>query len=151
MTLCRLIFCIWYCRFLFLGRQTPPSTVEKSCTTRQPLFGAVGSGFCLRVIFALGLMPSPFSPAQSEPLVSTSGSALPLMSNRSDSLKTLSLTFNNRTFYLLSDIIAHICDYPKGEERVALYVDVVKQVEKIFNFRSAFVKGLIKAFRKGKS
>lgn len=97
--------------------------------------------------------PVPFSvpPAQSELLVSASGSALPSMSSGSDSSKTLSLTFNGRTFYMLSDVIAYICDFPKGKECVALYVDVVKQVEKIFDLELVFVEGLIKAIKKDKS
>ena len=52
---------------------------------------------------------------------------------------------------MLSDVIAYICDFPEGEERVALYVDVVKQVEKIFDLGSAFAEGLIKAIKKDKS
>lgn len=59
--------------------------------------------------------------------------------------------FTGQTFYILSDIIIYICDYPKGEKYVALYVDIVKQVEKIFDLRSAFAKGLIKAIKKDKS
>ena len=137
--------------FLFLGRQTPPPTVEKSRTTRQRLCGVEGSGSRLPVMSASGPVPSSVSPAQPEPLASASGSALPSMSIGSDPSKTLSLTFNGRTFYMLSDVIAHICDYPEGEERVALYVDVVKQVEKIFDLGSAFAEGLIKAIKKDKS
>ena len=151
MTSCRLIFCIRCYMFLFLGRQTPPLTVEKSRTTPQPLNGAMGSGFCLFVMSALGPAPSSFSPAQSEPLVLASGSALLLMSSGSDSLKTLLLMFNGYIFYLLSNGIAQICDYPEGKERIALYIDVIKQVEKIFDLRSAFVEGLIKAIKKDKS
>ena len=98
-----------------------------------------------------GPVPSSVTPAQSEPLVSALGPTLPSMSRGSDSLKMLLLMFNGRTFYILSDVIAYICDYPEDEEHVALYVDVVKQVKKIFDLGSAFAEGLIKAIKKDKS
>lgn len=66
-------------------------------------------------------------------------------------MKTLLLIFYGQNFYMLFDVIAHICDYPKGKKRVALYVDVVKQVKKIFDLGSTFAKGLIKAIKKDKS
>lgn len=52
---------------------------------------------------------------------------------------------------MLSDILAHIRDYPEGEDRVALYLDVVKQVSNIFDLGSAFASGLIKVVKKDKS
>lgn len=67
------------------------------------------------------------------------------------SKKKLSLTFNGCTLYMLSDVVAHICDYPYGEKRVALYLDVVKQASKFFNLGLAFAAGLIKAIKKIKS
>lgn len=137
--------------FLFLGRQTPSPTIEKSRTTCQPFYGAVGSGFRLPVMSVSGPAPSSFPPAHSEPLVPASGPALPSMSSGSDFSKRLSLTFNGRIFYMLSNVIAHICNYPEGQKRVALYVDVVKQVEKIFDLGLAFAEGLIKAIKKDKS
>lgn len=84
----------------------------------------------------------------SELLIPTSSLPLPLMSSGFDSSKKLSLTFNDRIFYILSDIIAHIYNYLEDEERVALYVDVVKQVEKIFDIRLTFMEGLIKTIKK---
>ena len=151
MTSCRLIFCIWCCMFIFLGRQTPPPTIEKSCTTCQLLCGTVRSGFCLPVMSALRPAPSSFSTALLEPLVSALGFAPPLISNGSDCLKTLLVSFNGRIFYLLSEVIVYICDYPEDEECVTLYVDVVKKVKKIFDLGLAFVEGLIKAIKKNKS
>lgn len=133
--------------FLFLGRQTPPPTVKKSQITRQPLCRSVGSGFCLPIVPASGPALSLVPSDQSEPLVPASSPSLPLMSSRSDSLKKLLLTFNGGTFYILSDLIAHICDYPKEEKRVALYVNVVKQASKFFDLGSAFAEGLIKAIQ----
>lgn len=124
---CKLTVCIGCCMFLFLGRQTPPPTVKKSQVTRQPLCRSVGSGFCLPIVPASGPALSLVPSDQSEPLVPASSPSLPLMSSGSDSLKKLLLTFNGRTFYILSDVIAHICDYPQEEKRVALYVNVVKQ------------------------
>lgn len=59
--------------------------------------------------------------------------------------------FNSQTFYILSNIIIYIYNYPEDKKRIALYVDVVKQVEKIFDLRLAFAKGLIKAIKKDKS
>ena len=39
----------------------------------------------------------------------------------------------------------------EGEERVPLYLDIVKQASKIFDLGSAFAAGLIKAVKKDKS
>lgn len=52
---------------------------------------------------------------------------------------------------MLSDVIAHICNYPEGEKRIALYINIVKQVKKIFDLELAFIESLIKAIKKNKS
>lgn len=151
MVLCKLIFCILCYMFLFLDRQTPSLTVEKLRTTHQLFYRAGGSGFCLPMIFVLGPALSSISPNQLELFVLALHSALPLILSGFDSSKMLLLMFNGRIFYLLSDVIAYIHDYREREECVALYVDVVKQVEKILNLKSAFAKGLIKIIKKNKS
>lgn len=52
---------------------------------------------------------------------------------------------------MLSDVIVHICDYLNDEKRVALYLDIVKQVKKVFDLGLAFAENLIKAIKKDKS
>lgn len=69
----------------------------------------------------------------------------------SDARKLLSLSFNNYTFYKLSDIIAHIHDYPVGLQRTKLYCDVVEQAVGLFDIGSVFAAGLIKAVKRDKS
>ena len=71
-----------------------------------------------------------------------------MLSSGYDSSKKLSLTFNDYTFYILSNIIAHIYDYLKGQNHITLYVDVVKQASTIFGIELVFLKGLIKAIKK---
>lgn len=51
----------------------------------------------------------------------------------------------------MSDVLVYICDYPEGEDRVALDLDVVKQISNIFDLGLAFVVGSIKAVKKDKS
>ena len=76
---------------------------------------------------------------------------LPLILSRYVSSKKLLLTFNGHIFYMLSDIIAHICDYPVKQARILLYVNMVKQDSIIFDIVLAFSKGLIKTTKKDKS
>lgn len=64
---------------------------------------------------------------------------------------TLSLSFNGRQFYSLSDVLAHISDYPEGEDRVAVYIDVVRQASNIFDLGASFALGLMNAIKKDKS
>ena len=136
---------------LFDGRQTPPLTVKKfRKTTCQPSCGPVRSDFALPVVSSSGPAPRSLPPDQSDSPVPVS-CPLPLTSSGYDSSKKLSLTFNGHTFYMLSDVIAHIRDYPEGEARIALYVDVVKQASTIFDIGSAFAEGLIKAIKKDRS
>lgn len=47
--------------------------------------------------------------------------------------------------------MAHISDYPKRENCVAIYIDVVRQVLNIFNLGMAFALGLMYAIKKNKS
>lgn len=54
----------------------------------------------------------------------------------------LSLSFNGYNFFPLSDIIAHITDYPVSLERVKLYCDVVEQTAAIFDIGSILAAGL---------
>lgn len=65
--------------------------------------------------------------------------------------KILLLLFNGQIFYTLSNVLKYICDYLKSEERVYLYLDIVKQASNIFDLGLAFVAGLIKAVKKDKS
>lgn len=71
------------------------------------------------------------------------------MSNKYDSLKKLSLTFNGCTFYILLNIITHICNYFKRKACIALYVDIQALI--IFDLKLIFVKSLIKTIKKDKS
>lgn len=64
---------------------------------------------------------------------------------------SLSLNFNGATFFSLSSLVNHLLDYPEGEQRVDVMVDVVEQTTAIFEFGSAFTAGLVKAIRKDKS
>lgn len=59
--------------------------------------------------------------------------------------------FYNHTFYILSNVITHIRNYPWREVFIALYINVVKQTSIIFDLESAFAKSLIKAIKKNKS
>lgn len=73
------------------------------------------------------------------------------MSNRYNSLKKPLLMFHNHTFYMLSNVIAHIRNYPWREVFFALYINVVKETSIIFDLGLAFAKDLIKAIKKDKS
>lgn len=63
----------------------------------------------------------------------------------------LSLSFNGRQFYCLSDVFAHICNYPKKQDCVHLYIDVICQISQIFDMDTAFASGFINAIKKDKS
>ncbi len=65
--------------------------------------------------------------------------------------RLLFLFFNGHTFYRLSDILAHINDYPIGLQQVELYCNVVEQTAAIFDIGLVFVAGLITTFKKDKS
>lgn len=60
---------------------------------------------------------------------------------------TLSFSFNKRQFYCLSDVLAYICNYPKKQDYVNLYVNVVCQTIQIFDMSELFTLGLIKAIK----
>ena len=49
-----------------------------------------------------------------------------LMSSGYDFSKKLSLTCNGHTFYMLSNDIAHICDYTKAQACITLYINMVQ-------------------------
>lgn len=66
-------------------------------------------------------------------------------------MRILLLVFNGQIFYILSNILKHICDYPEDEKRMYLYLDIVKQVSNIFDLGSVFVTDLIKVVKKDKS
>lgn len=66
-------------------------------------------------------------------------------------MRILLLFFNGQIFYTLSNVLEHICDYPKGEKRMRLYLDIVKQASNIFDPRSIFATDPIKAVKKDKS
>ncbi len=91
------------------------------------------------------------------PPISSVKSAIPLqlpsthVPETAGSPRLLSLSFNGHTFYRLSDILAHINDYPIGLQRVELYCDVVEQTAAIFDIGSVFAAGLITAVKKDKS
>lgn len=75
--------------------------------------------FPLPVMHLLRTVPCLVLPNKSDVYMPVS-CPLPLTPNRYNSLKNLLLTFNGHTFYMLSNVITHICDYPEGEARVAL-------------------------------
>lgn len=84
------------------------------------------------------------------PLVSSAlAASLPVSTHVSS--HTLSLSFNRRQFYSLSDVLAHLSDYPEGEDHVAVYIDVVKQASNISDLGAAFALGLMNAIKKDKS
>lgn len=64
---------------------------------------------------------------------------------------SLCLNFNGATFLSLFFLVNYLLDYPEGEQRVDVMVDVVEQATAIFEFGSAFTAGLVKAIRKDKS
>lgn len=61
------------------------------------------------------------------------------------------MLFNRRQFSTLSDVLAHISDYPEGKDCVTVYINVVKQASNIFNVGTVFVLGLMHAIKKNKS
>ncbi len=85
----------------------------------------------------------------SAPILSISHQAQ--ISNSYASSNSLTLTFHNRLFYTLSDVLAYVQDFPVGHNCMYIYEDVVKQVETIFELRSVFTSSLGKAIRKNKS
>ena len=50
---------------------------------------------------------------------------------------TFSLTFNGRKFFTLSAVLDHIFKFPEGEERVHIYLKIVKQASNILYLGSA--------------
>ncbi len=60
-------------------------------------------------------------------------------------------TFHGCFFYILSDILAYVQDFPVGQDCVYVYENVVKQVGAIFGLGSVFASGLVRAIRKDKS
>lgn len=63
----------------------------------------------------------------------------------------LTILFNRRQLYTLSDVLAHISDYHKGEDCMAPYIDVIKQALNIFDLGAVFVLGLMHVIKKDKS
>lgn len=61
------------------------------------------------------------------------------------------LNFNGRAFSTLSAVLDHICDFPEGEARVPLYLEIVQQASNLFYLSSAFSQGLVTAIKKDKS
>lgn len=66
------------------------------------------------------------------------------------SLHILTMLFNKRQFFILSDVLAHIFDYPKGKDHVAVYINDVRQVSDIFDLGAVFAFGLMHAIKKNK-
>lgn len=84
------------------------------------------------------------------PLVSSAlAASLPVSTHVSS--HTQSFSFNGRQFYSLSGVLAHISDYPEGEDRMAVYIDVVRQASKISDLGAAFAFGLMNAIKKDKT
>lgn len=54
---------------------------------------------------------------------------------------------NSCTFYILSDIITHICDYFEEEANINLHINMVKQTLTILNLGPVFANSLIKAIK----
>lgn len=63
----------------------------------------------------------------------------------------LTMLFNERQFSTLSDVLAHISDYSERENRVAVYINIVRQPSNIFDLGAAFALGLMHAIKKNKS
>lgn len=66
-------------------------------------------------------------------------------------MRILLLLLNRQIFYTLSNVFEHICDYLKGEKRILLYINIIKQASNIFHLGLAFATGLIKTVKKDKS
>lgn len=98
----------------------------------------------LPIMFFLEQIPRSISPDQLDLFVPVS---CPLLYF----LQKLLLTFNSYIFYILFNVIIHICDYPEKQVSIALYVNMVKQASIIVVIGSKFVKDLIKAIKKDKS
>lgn len=64
---------------------------------------------------------------------------------------TLLLHFNGRAFSTLSAVFDHICEFPEGEARVPLYLEIVQQASNLFQLSSAFSQGLVTAIKQDKS
>lgn len=62
----------------------------------------------------------------------------------------LALIFHACYFYILSDILAYIQNFLVGQNRMYMYVYMVKQVGTIFELRSAFASDLARAIKKNK-
>lgn len=138
---------------------TPPSTRKGICKSWQSKSFKSSSPVAIATKRQSILAPRPAllvsssannSVPASEPLLSSLANFL-VSATTPVPARNLSLAFNGRLFYTLADVLAHISDYPEGEERVFFYVDIVEQVAKICNLGSAFADGLIKALKKNKS
>lgn len=63
----------------------------------------------------------------------------------------LALTFNKQNFYTLSDSLDFVWDFLVGQRCMHIYLEMVKQVETIFEFGLTFASDLAKAIKKDKS
>ncbi len=131
----------------FFCRLTPPSTV---ISTRR--FA------CLALLSRLTAFIDTISPPilrslrvrLSAPIHPTSSQAQQISTSHT-SPNLLALTFYGRLFYILSEVLAYVQDFPMGQNRIYVYEDVVKQVGTIFELRSAFTSGLVRVIKKNKS
>lgn len=64
---------------------------------------------------------------------------------------TLSLFCDECQFHCWSDVLTHICNYPKRQDRMHSYDNVVRQATQIFNINVVFALVLINAIMKDKS
>ncbi len=112
--------------------------------------------WCL-FIDAFTLLPKNRVSTSAPPPISSVKSVIPLqppsthVPKTAESPRLLSLSFNSHIFYRLSDLFAHINNYPVGLQRVELYCNVVEQTAAIFDIGSVFAAGLITAVKKDKS
>ncbi len=86
----------------------------------------------------------------SAPIYPTSRQA-PQISTSHAFPNSLAFTFHGRIFYILSEVLAYVKDFPVGQDCVYVYENVVKQVGTIFELGFAFVSGLVRAIKKDKS
>lgn len=61
------------------------------------------------------------------------------------------LTFNIQNFYILSNVLNYVWDFPVGQGHINIYLNMVKQVGTIFKLRLVFASSLAKVIKKNKS
>ena len=104
-----------------------------------------------RLPYLCFLTPIYLTSCQAQQIFTSHASPNLLASTSHTFFKSLAFIFHGRFFYILSHILAYVQDFPMGQDYVYIYENVVKQGGTIFELRSAFASGLVKAIKKDKS